>query len=130
MAIDYGRELSCTDALNSARYVTGVRVVAEAIYRRLITRRGELIGAPDYGLLLEDYLGSTTSAAEVARLPGLIKQECMKDSRVESVDVIIEETTEGAEREWTITIDCYTGAGPFSLKLAVSEVTTELLGIT
>ena len=127
---DYGKDITCTDSLKTGSYSTGVRLVAEAIYRRLITRKGQLLGSPDYGMRVADYLGADTSTGEIAKVTSLIKQEILKDQRVGSADVVVTEVVEGTERTWTITVDAYTGAGPFSLVLAVSGVSTELLEIT
>jgi hypothetical protein len=61
MSTNYGRELSCTRTLKTGRYVSGVTVVAEAIYRRLTTPRGMLLGGEsegNYGLDLMSLVGS------------------------------------------------------------------------
>ena len=127
---DYGRCLSCTDTMRGGRYVSGVRVVAEAAYRRLITRPGELLDDPDYGFCVEDYVGSSSSTSDIAMLPGLIRQQLLRDARLRSVDVTVDETGTVADRTWTITVMGYTDGGPFELVLAVGSVTTALLGIT
>ena len=129
MAIDYGTDLSCTDSLQSGRIVSGVRIVAEAAYRRLITRKGELFEDVDYGYHVGDALGATVSAADTAAVPGLIKQELLKDARIESVAVEVTETGAKTAIERTIEIRAVTGAGPFALVIAVSDATVALLGI-
>ena len=128
--IDYGKDISCTDALHTGRYATGLRVVAEAVYRRLITRPGELLDDPSYGFDVAGYLGGVTSPAEIARLPGLIRQELQKDGRVETAEVEVSEITSGPEREWSVSIDVYTGSGSFALVLAVSSVSARLVGLS
>jgi hypothetical protein len=134
MTTDFGRDITCTDSLKTGSYSTGVRLVAEAIYRRLITRRGELMGGEEereYGLRVADYLGADVVAGDLARLEGLIRQEILKDQRVGSVDVSVTEVEgAGVEREWTIDISAYTALGPFDLVLSVSAVTTEIVGLT
>lgn len=128
---DFGRDIACTDSLRTGRYATGLRVVAEALYRRLITRRGELLDDPDYGLPLSDYLGSVVTAADIARAPGLIRQELLKDPRVSTVDVEFTDVLgAGNERSWTVQIEAYTDAGPFELTLSVGAVTTALVGFS
>ena len=131
---DFGKDITCTDSLKTGSYSTGVRLVAEAIYRRLITRRGELLGGEEereYGMRVADYLGADTSPGELAKVEGLIRQEILKDARVQSVDVTIAEVEgSGTETEWTVNVDGFTALGPFELVLAVSAVTTELVGLT
>lgn len=127
---DFGKDIRCTDGLKTGSYSQGVRLVAEAIYRRLITRKGQLLGSPDYGLRVADFLGADTSPGEITRATNLIKQEVLKDQRVDSVDVVVTEVEIGAERDWTITIEAFTGLGPFTLVLGVSDVTIALLEIS
>jgi hypothetical protein len=130
MTINYGRDLSCTDSIKTGRFASGLRLVGEALYRRLITRKGYCPGAPDYGLRVADYLGTDTTPGDIIKLQGLIKQELRKDERIDSVDVTVTETEgDGTERTWTIQVNVWTGLGPFRLVLAVSSVTTELLEI-
>lgn len=82
MTTDYGFAISCTDDLNTGRRVTGATLVAEALYRRLTTRRGTLLSDPNYGLDLEDMLQDDITPAQLATLPGRIRLECAKDPRV------------------------------------------------
>jgi hypothetical protein len=112
--------------------VSGVRLVAEAIYRRITTPRGMLTGGEDeanYGIDLADLIGSVSTPAAVAALPGQIQSEIMKDERVESVDVNVTSASTGPSVTWNITIDAETAVGPFSLVLSVNDVTAELLGL-
>lgn len=132
MATDFGKDVSCTNSLRTGRYATGVQLVAEACYRRLITPRGTLRGGEDeanYGLDLTAYVGSTNPRALEVKLPALIAAELKKDERVEEVAAEVTITTVGAAVTMTIEIDVTTGEGPFTLRLAVSGVSTELLGI-
>lgn len=131
--VDYGRDMSCTDSIKTGRFVTGVRLVAEAAYRRLTTSRGRLRGGEEeanYGLDLSQFCGSTDPKRTAASLPGRIRAELLKDERIESVDVDILAVTDGPGTAFTITINVQTGAGPFTLQLLASSVTVALLGIT
>lgn len=132
MASIFGRDTSCTTGLRAGRTVTGVRLVAEAAYRRITTPRGMLRGSDDeqsYGLDVTELIGQATSKAIVAALPGRIANELAKDERIETTDVDVVESSVGFERAYEITIRCTTGEGPFTLTLAASEVSVELLGI-
>jgi phage baseplate assembly protein W len=132
MATNYGREMSCTDSLKTGRYVTGLRIVAEAAYRRLTTPRGMLQGGEDeadYGIDLTDLIGASNPKSVAASLPGRIQNELLKDERIETVEVDIVETVEGPATALTITIECASAEGVFTLQVAVDDVTVSLLGI-
>jgi hypothetical protein len=133
LAINYGYDTSCTDSLRTGRFASGVRLVAEAIYRRLITPRGALRGGDDeanYGFDLIGKLGHTVSASEIAALPGQVEAEILKDERIESADISVNSVTTGPSVAWTITVSAVTGLGPFQLVLGVNGVTAQLLSIT
>lgn len=131
-ATDFGRDTSCTDSLKTGRFSTGARLVAEACFRRLITPRGTLIGGDDeanYGLDLLERIGSVSSKSDAAALPGQIQNELLKDERLTSVDVTVIDKTSGPSVSFEISIFGQTDVGPFSLVLAVSDVTVDLLGL-
>lgn len=133
MATNFGREMSCTDSLRTGRYAIGVRLVAEACYRRLITPRGTLRGGEDeanYGLDLTGFVGSTNPRQLEVKLPSLIAAELKKDPRVLEVVAEVTVTTVGPASTLTIEIAVETSDGPFELQLGVSGVTVELLGIS
>lgn len=127
-----GKDVSCTDSLRTGRYASGARVVAEAIYRRLITPRGMLRGGEEeanYGLDLAGLIGSATSAASEAAVPGQVRAEILKDERIESAEVTLLKTEQGPATIYQLTVEATTSEGPFTLTLAASAVTVELLGI-
>lgn len=129
---NYGRDLSCTTSIRTGRFVSGPRLVAEALYRRFTTPRGTLRGTDreaNYGLDLTSLVGSVQTKSDVAALPGKIRMEAEKDGRVEEINVVVKETTVGPGKAFSITIDGSTAEGPFELQLRVSEVRVELLGI-
>lgn len=132
MTVDLGRDLSCTTSIKTGRYVTGARLVAEAAYRRLTTKRGTLRGGPEeasYGMDLADLVGSVRTKADVAAIGGRIESELSKDERIASLSVDVLATFEGPAVSCVITVEAVTAAGPFTLKLSVDSVTIELLGI-
>ncbi len=130
---DFGRDISCTTSLRTGRYSTGVRLVAEACYRRLTTPRGMLRGGEEeanYGIDLQDLVGSSVEpATDADRLAGQIKAEVQKDERVDDCTVTVTATSAGPSVSYEITIDAVTGEGPFTLVLAASAVTVEILEI-
>lgn len=127
MATDFGSDLSCKDDLDpTMTEVTGLNLVREAAYRRLVTRRGRLIDDLDYGLDVRDFLSSEVTPTALGQIPGQVDAELTKDERVAS------STTAAAwdpvRRALTLTITAQTAAGPFSLVLPVSQATSVLLG--
>ncbi len=130
---DFGRDISCTTSLRTGRYSTGMRLVAEACYRRLTTPRGMLRGGEEeanYGIDLQDLVGSSVEpATDADRLAGQIKAEVQKDERVDDCTVTVTATSAGPSVSYEITIDAVTGEGPFTLVLAASAVTVEILEI-
>ena len=131
---NFGTDTSCTTSLQTGRLVSGVRLVGEAAYRRLTTPLGMLLGGDDeadYGLDLAGMLGSSISTPSLAAsMPAQIQNELLKDQRIDSVTATVIATTTGPSTSWLITVNAVTALGPFTLVLAVSEVTTTLLGLT
>jgi hypothetical protein len=129
---NFGRDTSCTTGMRTGQLVSGVRLVAEASYRRLSTPRGSLIGGEDeanYGLDLAGKIGSAATHDEVAALPAQVEAELLKDARIETVNVTIVQTITGPSAAWTVTVEATTALGPFSLVLGVADVTVQLLGV-
>jgi phage baseplate assembly protein W len=132
MSTYFGYDVSCTRRLRTGRFVSGVELVAEAYYRRLTTTRGTLIGGEDeqnYGLNLMALVGKPATPSFAASLAGKIENELMKDPRTESVKATVVSVSEGPAVTYTISIEAKTTLGPFTLVLAVSAVSAEILGI-
>lgn len=130
MAIDYGTCISVTDDLPRRwKYSTGTQVIAEALYRRWSTDRGSLPYDPNYGENVRDMIGETMSASLVASWQSRIALEALKDERVEDcrVSVVYTPATQTATITASVTPS---GASPFRLVLAVTDVTVALLKVT
>lgn len=130
VATDYGLDLTCTDDLDPRCSVTsGRRIVAEAVYRRLITPRGRLIDDPEYGTDITDWINDDFSASDIASLGAAIQSECLKDERVAEAEVSVEEPP-GGTGAYAITISLTELTGTtFDLVLSVSDVTVDLLRV-
>jgi hypothetical protein len=144
MATGYGRGMWCTDSLVSGRRDFGAGLVARALYRRLITPRGTLIGpgglsddAPGgdeesaYGFDVSAYVGDVGTETAIQALPGLVRGELMKDDRVSDVAVVATAATNAA-LETVITLEVSgvlrDSGEQFTFTVGVSEVTAEFLG--
>lgn len=122
---DLGRDLSCVDdLLADFREVIGRRCLAEAIARRYITDRGTLIGDPNYGFNLTNFLNADLGTGDVALLQSGAEAEALKDERVLSAVVV---ATLAADGLLTVVCTLTDADGPFTLTLAVSAVTVEIL---
>ncbi len=135
MASGYGTEIYCTSRLRTGKYVTGRVALAHAIYRRLTTPRGTLRGGDEeqtYGLDLPGMVGNVAAALLVRALPGMIAAELGKDDRISSVLPVVTASTDAAgavSLEIAIRVVPVDEDEEFSLTLAVSTVSVELLGI-
>jgi hypothetical protein len=130
---DYGRDTYCTDQIKSGRLVSGNMLLAQALYRRLITPRGTLRGGEaeaNYGFDLLGLLGTTATSADIASLPSQIRNELMKDERVDDVEatVVAAESNAVVTYEITITVEPVEG-DEFEFVLSVDDVTVSFLGL-
>lgn len=133
MAADsFGRDTSCMTSLRTGQFVSGVRLIVEADYRRLTTPRGMLRGGEaeqGYGFDLTEKIGSVATKNDAKALEGEIRNELMKDERHESVSVVVHSITRGPKTTFQVRINAITTEGPFELALLVSEVTVEVIGV-
>jgi hypothetical protein len=130
MAVDFGTDVSTYvggDLDPTFAVISGRRVVAEAIARRLETRRGALLRDPNYGTDLRAWLNRdfVGSAATLFRLKASVDREAEEDERVLSADATV--TYEPAFQKLRIAIAIETAEGPFELVLAVSAVSVAIL---
>ncbi len=123
-APNFGFDLWAQDDIDpTGRTVSGRLIVAQAIYRRLTTRRGGLLSDPNYGYDLEDLLNADVSPADIAAAQAAISAECLKDERVTGCTVTLSFMLDVL----TVGIALDVGDGPFPLVLAVSQVGVQLL---
>lgn len=76
----------------------GVRNLAKAIYRRLVTRYGELPAHPDYGSALHEHLGEPASRWRAQLAATDAKHACLQDNRVQAVEAEAEYLPNGELR--------------------------------
>ena len=124
---DYGQDFSLVDDLDTTLgVVSGKRVVAEAIARRLITPTGRLIGDANYGYDLNQWCGADVGPRDIDEIQASCAQEAEKDERVRSASC----TATLASEVLTVTLAAVLiGGETFSLTLAVSAVSVELLQV-
>ena len=127
MAIDYGTGIASIGVAGGLdmdpywRKVTGPKVVAYAVARRLLVGKGSLWWAPDVGFGKAGLMGLALEGIrdkDVPTIERLIQAECEQDERVLGASVTV-----------TLRVDIALelGDGPFRFVLLASSVTTSLL---
>ncbi len=128
MAANFGTELSCVgDIASDSRLVSGFRVVAEAVVRRWTTPRGRLIGYPNYGYDITQFINDDMSARQVSAMISGMQSEALKDERVSSCAV---SGTLGPDGSFTFDAEIDTAQGPFTFSISASSVSVKLLEVT
>jgi hypothetical protein len=119
MTSNFGLDLSSLYDVDDTRTVTGVRLVAEDTYWRLVTplAMGVLeADAPEYGLDLEGMIGAVDSPAQAASLPNKIETGLALDPRIGDVTVqVVRNLPPSGAVTYAITIRCETAEGDFEL---------------
>lgn len=119
---DLGSDFSCVDDVGpSLAVVSGRRALINSIARRLITPRGGLFYAPDYGYDTRQFLSGIT-AAPSAIAAGVVA-EAEKDERVDQASAVV--TFVG--NTLNIRLEIADGGGPFTFVLSIDKVTVEIL---
>jgi hypothetical protein len=130
----YGLDTWCLDTLQPGRYARGPTLVAQALYRRLITPRGTLRGGDEesaYGFDVSAYCGSVGYDTALAALPGLVRGELLKDDRVSEVTVTATMSESGTGElaiELSIDVVLADESQDFTLTLGVSSAAVAILG--
>jgi hypothetical protein len=107
------------------RLISGKRVVGEAIVRRWTTPQGGLFFDENFGRDVRDLLGQATSPQTLFALRTALVAQAEEDERVlhASVDVSLNTQT----RKLFIRGEIATADGPFTLVVAVTDLSIELL---
>ena len=119
---DLGTDIAgISDVSPALETVSGRLGLIQAIARRLITPRGALWYATDYGYDLRQYLSGITVAP--ASIASQVEAEAEKDERVEQASAVVS----FAGDRLLVKLSVIDGSGPFEFTLAVSKVTSTLL---
>jgi len=127
---DFGRDLYCLDSIQTGRLASGLLLLGQRCYHRLITPKGACrgsAGALDAGIDLPGMVGASNTVELQNAMPTRIANELLKEEQVEAVTVDMESEVDGPDVSWTFTILVQSAQGPFRLVLAVADVTVELL---
>jgi hypothetical protein len=126
----YGTDLSCIDDLTpNLDEVSGRTVGLQAALRRLTTGRGMVLDCPNDGIDLRDFLSGELTEQTKARMRAIIESELVKDERFFSATVTAM-TFVQALKSMRVRILLIDADGPFTLTLAVSDVSIDILEVT
>ena len=129
----YGRDLSCADDFTEDFQDVDPNSplgVAQAAYRRLNTPRGIIPDAPDDGIDIQSYLQRAFTNKGAMAVAGQIKNELLKDDRIEKTTLIVNVITDFSTSSMEIDIAGYTAGGPFTLLLNASDAGVLIKAIT
>lgn len=126
----YGRDYRATTHIQAGYYVTDYELLAEAAFRRITTKRGQLEDDQEYGLAISDLLKSNVTDADLLVVEARIADEIRKDERLESVEVELTKSNAlPLEVQIEIRLEPRNGADGFVLVLRASEVTAERISL-
>lgn len=103
------------------------RVVAETCARRLLTPRGSLVGDPDFGFDLRDYLGARITNVQRARIVSGVEEEMRKDERVARARVVEFQLPTAAVPVLRLKVAIETAADRLEFVLSIDRVSAEVL---
>ena len=104
-------------------------ILQNAIIRRLSTNRGSYWTDPEYGFDLINFVNESITEESIIRLPIEIRDEILKEERVQDCQVEITELS-GSYDNRIIKVKIYIVAdtiGPFKFTLAIDSVTVKIL---
>jgi phage baseplate assembly protein W len=103
------------------------RVVAETCARRLLTPRGSLVGDPDFGFDLRDYLGARITNVQRARIVSGVEEEMRKDERVARARVVEFRLPTAAVPTLRLKVAIETASDRLEFVLSIDRVSAEVL---
>lgn len=125
----YGYDTACTSGLRPGYVASGVDQVREHCYRALTTPQGSCPGqGTALSMDVRDLLHEGMTQRELTAIPGQIRRVVLDDDRVQSADIRVSIVGRGASETLYVTISAVlVDGGTFSLILAVSQLTVEIL---
>ena len=102
--------------------VSGRLGLVQALARRLQTPRGKAPWWPNYGTDVQQFLLAKVRPSVIA---AAVKAECLKDERVESIDLTV--TVDG--NSMRLDIQVTDAAGPFTFTLSITEAAVSLIAL-
>jgi hypothetical protein len=103
----------------------GEDLITEVAARRLITPRGSLPGAPDYGYDLTQHVQARLTPVKLAQIRSAVVAEVTKDERIVKAECLTESINSGTTLRVRVSVS--TAARSYSFVLNVSAVSVTLL---
>ncbi len=130
MAVDYGRDISATTDLDPLlNDATGEELMLQMCVRRLYCRQGSCLSAPNAITLdVRDFLNGSLDLTKQSATQNIAVQcqnALLGDERILSCTV--DATYAFSTKTLTLQIQAVGANGPFSLTLAVNQVTVQLI---
>lgn len=132
----YGADTWCDSSFQPGRRVTGIRLVAQALFRRITTPQMLLgIGKDEtsYGDDITAIIGRDGAERSVLTLPGIVRAAFLKDDRVADVkvDAFITQGTDGlVDIEMVAHVRLADSGETFDLTVTADEKAAELGEVT
>lgn len=128
---DLGEDILCFDDVDEGfATVTGLDLVKQDVYHRLlqttilaIDESTHTVVNEDFGIDVRDYLGRGLTPDDVSSIQPEIDAAIQRDERIQFSETTCtaSQTQDTNEELITISIQCETALGPFSLVIGVSE---------
>ncbi len=127
---EVGVDVDCvTDVSPQFSLAYGIRNLANALLRRLITPRGSLFYDPDYGLDLREYLNAALTDGEVGALAAAVGLELEKDERVASAQVAMTYIRSAGSLRLRCQVTVV-DVGDMSMLLSISQTSAAVLDLS
>lgn len=127
---DFGTDIDCgPDGLSPTfDLVSGRDALVQAILHRFQTQRGSLVDDANYGLDVTAWVGKKAGTTQRLAWEQALESEARKDERVLSARARLTFDTQTGFFRFILAVT--TADGPFSLTLAVTDVSVELLAVS
>jgi hypothetical protein len=124
--VDFGTDvLTFPDLDETLSPARGFRVLAEAICRRLVTPRGQMLFEPNYGFDVRSFLNAPIRMPELAAIKAGVEDQCEADERAVSAECSPEFNPQTGILKLPISVE--TAEGPFQLVALVNNLNLTLL---
>ena len=128
MATDFGTDISLYPDLDASfSTVTGFTLIGQDLARRLETPLGGLFYDSNYGYDVREMVNDASTQANVLKRQSGIERECKKDERILNARATV--TFSPATQTAAVKILIDTALGPFTMILAVTQLTVALLKV-
>ena len=130
MPLLFGDDIDCgPDGLSPTFELVSERdALVQAILHRFQTQRGSLIDDKDYGLEVQAWVGKRVDTTQLWAWQQALEGEARKDQRVLSARARLTFDTISQLLSFTLAVE--TAEGPFTLTVAVSELSVDLLAVS